>query len=337
MWIGYENRPEKHEGRLIEEGLAQQSPSFAAARAIELQTYLNNLRQHPYAGKAEPLRLFLTLHDEIGSAWPEVSTNALTRFGHASQNAAVKVAENTTNALALNQHASEMGEDNAELLALATSEHLRLLALMQSVVKIEGFILQTREHGDRSILAGLATTNMCNNIHLQQKDHKLAVPLSLLATGLMKNGKRTKNLMLQLSVAFGPFIMEYKQNKNERLAFQDRKLLLLKCETARAKAAEKSSKLLAHQRRLQMSGNLNVLEKMEYEAAVSDEAYSSTMKEAEEIGKILAGEVTRLACKRRVEWMDSLKVMASGFREACKDRGTIWRSLKSDMEKTRKE
>lgn len=324
-------RPDKHEARLIEEGLQQQSPAFAAARAIELQTYLNNLAQHPHAGKSEPLRLFLTLYDHMGAAWPEVSTNALTRLGRVSTNAAVKVAESTNNALTLNQHVAEMGEDNAELLALATSEHVRLTALMQSVVKIEGFIHQTREYGERNMFTGLETSRLCN-AHLSQHHQDLSVPLSLLATGMMKSGKCTKYLSLQLSAAFGPFVMEYRQSKNERMAFQDRRIMLLKRESARSKAAEKSAKLLMHQRQLQINGNMGMLERMEYEASNTDEAFTEVAKETEEVGKILAGEVTRLAMKRRKEWMDSLKVMASGFKEASAEKTAIWVSLKADME-----
>lgn len=323
-------RPDKHEARIIEEGLQQQSPQFAEARAQELETYLNNLAQHPYAGKSEPLRLFLTLPGHIGAAWAEVSSNAITRFGHVSTNAAVKVAENT-NRMTLKQFTAEMGEDNAALLAMATAEHLRLTAVVQSVVKIEGFIHQTREYGDRAMFTGLETSKLCSS-HLQQRDPNLAVPLSLLATGMMRSGKRTKHLSLQLSAAFGPFIMEYRQVKNERMAFNDRKVMLLKREAARAKAAEKSSKLIMHQRTLQMKGDIRTLEKLEFDAATSDESHTDLAKESDEIGNRLAGEVTRLTLKRRKEWMESLKIMASGFKESSAESAAIWRSLLSNMD-----
>merc|ERR1712232_1062683 len=201
-------RPDKHEGRVIEEGLQQQSPAFATARSIELQTYLNNLNNHPYAGRAEPLRVFLTLQDHLGNAWPEVSNNALTRLAHGSTSAAVKVAESTNNALTLNQYIAETGEDNGDLLALSTTEQLRLTALVQSVMKIEGFIHQIREYADRSKFAGLETSRLCNG--LQERHPDLYIPLSLLALGLMKCGKRSNHMSLQLSAAFGPFVMEYR-------------------------------------------------------------------------------------------------------------------------------
>lgn len=323
-------RPDKHEGRLIEEGLQQQSPAFAAARALELQTYLNNLSNHPQAGKSEPLRLFLTLQDHIGNAWPEVSNNALTRLSRVGTNAAVKVAESTNNAIVLNQFVAEMGEENAELIAIATSEHLRLTAVVQSVIKIEGFIHQIREYADRTMFAGLESSKLCSN-YLQERHPDLYIPLSLLATGQMKSGKRSKHLSLELSAAFGPFIMEYRQVNNERIAFNDRRTMLLRREAARAKAAEKSSKFLMQQRHLQMHGQTMAMERLQYEAASADSAFTETSKETEEVGKILASEVARLTQKRRKEWMASLKIMASGFKEASAERCATWMTLKKEL------
>lgn len=328
-------RPDKHEARFIEEGLQKQSADFAAARAVELQTYLTLLAQHPHAGKTDTLRLFLTLHDHIGSAWPELSSSVLTRLTVNSTNAAVKVAEGTSMAMqsTMAQHAEEAGEDNAELLAMAMSEHMRLSAVTQSVIKIDGSIHQFREHGENSMLMGLELSRLCNS-HLIHSDPALSIPFGTLSTGLMKSGKRSKYLSLQLSAAFAPFVAEYRQSKNERLAFHDRRLALIKRQLAREKAAGKSSKLVTKQMTLHSMKEMGTLERMEMEASMSDEAYMDSVAEAEEVGKVLAGEVNRLAILRRKEWMDSMKVMVSGFKEACSERKSIWEDMRAQLDTT---
>ena len=57
-------------------------------RAVELQNYLNLLIHHPITQQSVVLRLFLVLQDDLGSVWPEVSSNAFTRLANASVGAA---------------------------------------------------------------------------------------------------------------------------------------------------------------------------------------------------------------------------------------------------------
>jgi hypothetical protein len=71
-------RPGKHATCALEEASLHQSAEFSMQRTKELEAYLNQLQQHPAARQTEPLRLFLGLQDDIGTAWPEVLSNALT-------------------------------------------------------------------------------------------------------------------------------------------------------------------------------------------------------------------------------------------------------------------
>lgn len=45
-----------------------------------MQVYLGQLISHPILTNAEPLNTFLTLQDDIGTLWPEVSSSAVTRL-----------------------------------------------------------------------------------------------------------------------------------------------------------------------------------------------------------------------------------------------------------------
>ena len=62
---------------------------------------------------------------------------------------------------------------------------------------------------------------------------------------------------------------------------------------------------------------------------MSDEIAVDAIREAEEIGQILLGEVRRIAAHRRSEWSMSLKVMAANMMEAHAERAAIWEGCKS--------
>lgn len=68
-------RPDKRQ-------MDSQPQNFAQQRCQELTKYLNGLIQHPIAGRCrQELGFFLTFtNDDLGTAWLEVSSNALTRF-----------------------------------------------------------------------------------------------------------------------------------------------------------------------------------------------------------------------------------------------------------------
>merc|ERR1719343_852372 len=109
-------KPEKHATRALEDGSLTQSHSFAISRAHELQLYLQKLIMHPLVGPSQPLKIFLTLYDDIGTFWPEVSSSALTKLTAVTSKKAAKLKENTTNAMLVttSRDPSTMTEDNAD-------------------------------------------------------------------------------------------------------------------------------------------------------------------------------------------------------------------------------
>lgn len=316
-------RPDKHPTRAIEEATTHQSAQFAAQRASELQIYLNNLASHPVAGRSDVLRLFLTLQDHIGTAWPEVSSNAITRLGAVGAGAAVKVAEGTSDlAVKLGSSAQEVGEDDAELLSLASSEGLRIGAVTQAVPKIEGTIAAIRELGETGGFAGMEMSKLAKD--LADEDRELSVPFEIVGNGLLRDSRRTKRLAVETAAASAPFLAQHRLCKYEKMAFADRRSALQKRRNARAKADSRAQKLMVHQSSLQSVGKVGLLEKMEMEAAVSDEMASEAQRECDVVGNTLRSEVGRVARMRREEWSSGMKVLASCMREACAERASIW-------------
>ena len=102
---------------------------------------MNALANHPIAGQSHVLKLFLGLQDDIGTAWAEVSNNALTRLGAVGVGVSVAMADKL-------HDVSGDWETNAELLALQSSESVRMAAVAQAVPKLEGTVTLLRDQGD---------------------------------------------------------------------------------------------------------------------------------------------------------------------------------------------
>jgi hypothetical protein len=275
-------RPDKHATRAIEEASAQQSPEFAIQRANELQVYLQQLVQHPMASQSGTLRFFLSLQDELGTAWPEVSSNAITRLANAGVEAAVKTAEQWT--------PETDSEDNAELLALYSMESIRMGAVLQAVPKLEGALSLVQEHSELCGTAGMEMGRW-----LKPSDGS-SEGMEIVAGALLRSGRRSKRLSLELSAACASYSQQYKLCRNERLAFSDRRAAL-----------QRRSK----ERKSMMSG---------YAGAYGYPAG----QEADEIGRRLLSEVSRIAVDRRRDWSASLKIIAASFKEAAAERAAIW-------------
>ncbi len=329
------NRPDKHATRALEEASAQQSAEFAKQRATELEVYLNQLVKHPIAGKSSVLRLFLALQDDLGTAWPEVSSNAFTRLTAASTGVAVKVAENTsgTNGLTWDSAGSEAAmEDNAELLALASSEGLRMGAVTQAVPKLEGAVTLIKEHGEIAGAAGMELSRLCKEV--EASDRELGLPFEILSNGLLRFGRRTKRLSIELSAALQPFVLQYKMCRNEKLAFADRRQALARRHKERSKADTRAQQLMIHQRSLQAHGQLGHLDRLERDASLYDEVAVDAVRECDQIGETLKREVNRVAYERRMEWSKSIKVICSAMKEASAERAAIWESTKESFLQT---
>lgn len=311
-------RPEKHATRALEEASTQQSAEFAVQRSKELEQYLNEVARHPVAGHSEVFRLFLGLQDDIGTAWPEVSTNALTRLQAVGAGVTMRVAE-STNLTAASAPAQEWEED-AELLGLCSSESLRLGAVSQAVPKLEGTVIVLREQGDAAGILGMELSKSSKVLDI---DYKF---FEVLSSGLLRNGRRTKRLALETSAAMESFLEQYKLVRYEKMAMQDRRQALQRKAKERGRADARAVHLSQQQRHLQANGQIYHLNQLEQNAISMDTQALDAVSEANEIGARLRLEINRVAIDRRISWNNSIKIIASSMREACSERMAIWES-----------
>lgn len=239
------------------------------------------------ASQSGTLRFFLSLQDDLGTAWPEVSSNAITRLANAGVEAAVKTAEQWT--------PETDSEDNAELLALYSMESVRMGAVLQAVPKLEGALSLIQEHSELSGNVGMEMGRW-----LKPADGTTSEGLEIVAGALLRSGRRSKRLSLELSAACASYSQQYKLCRNERLAFSDRRAAL-----------QRRSK----ERKMHMSHGFH-----SYGYPQGDMAG----QEADEIGRRLLSEVSRIAIDRRRDWSGSLKIIAASFKEAAAERSAIW-------------
>ena len=341
--------PEKHATRALEEASAHQSAEFALQRASELQFYFNQLIQHPVTSKSHVLRLFLALQDDLGTAWPEVSSSALTRLANAGVGAAVKVSENTKlpwqsgggstggagDILGGGEH-GDYSEDSAELLALQNAESVRMGAVLQAVPKMEGAVTLLREYAEQSGSVGMELSRLAKDVEVT--DRELGHPIDMVSAGMLRAGRRSKRLALELQAALQSYQLQYKLCKYERMAFADRRAAIARRHKERRNADQRAAQLLLHQRQQQhlaasqmyMSSAAND-QRLASDAAMMDEAATDAGHECEEIGRRLKQEVNRIAWNRKVEWNGSVKVIASSMKEAATERAAIWEGVRANF------
>lgn len=306
-------------------------------RAMELQNYCNSLIYHPIAQQSVVLRLFLALQDDLGTAWPEVSSNALTRLANAGVGAAVKVSESTAatklpwQAGGGMDHMDDFGEDNAELLALQNAESMRMGAVLQAVPKLEGAVTLLREHAEQAGAVGVELGRAAKDVEVT--DRELGQPLDLVAAGLLRSGRRSKRLALELTAALQSYSHQYKLCRYERLAFADRRAALVRRQKERGKADYRAAQYLLHQRQQQhlAASQLHAVDRMAQDAASLDDFATDAGQECEQIGQRLRQEVNRIAWNRKIEWNASVKVIASAMKEAVTERVAIWESVRESF------
>eukprot|EP00531_Pseudo-nitzschia_arenysensis_P009812 CAMPEP_0116137536 /NCGR_PEP_ID=MMETSP0329-20121206/12297_1 /TAXON_ID=697910 /ORGANISM="Pseudo-nitzschia arenysensis, Strain B593" /LENGTH=725 /DNA_ID=CAMNT_0003632451 /DNA_START=62 /DNA_END=2239 /DNA_ORIENTATION=- len=311
-------RPEKHATRALEEASTQQSAEFAVQRSKELAKYLNQVARHPVAGQSQVFRLFLGLQDDIGTAWPEVSPNALTRLQAVGAGVTMKVAE-STNLTASSAPAHEWEED-AELLGLCSSENLRLGAVSQSVPKLEGTVIVLREQGDAAGILGMELSKASKMLDMEYKF------FDTLSSGLLRHGRRTKRLALEMSGAMDSFLQQYKLVRYEKMAMQDRRHAIQRKAKERGRADARAVHLSQQQRHLQVNGQMHHLNHLEQSAITMDTQALDAVTESDEIGTRLKLEINRVAIDRRTAWNSSIKTIARSMKEACSERRAIWES-----------
>jgi hypothetical protein len=313
-------RPEKHGLRPLDEGTTLQSAEFAVQRAQELQHYLNSLGNHPIAGQSPVLKLFLGLQDDIGTAWAEVSNNALTRLGAVGVGVSVGMADKW-------HDVSGDGdwEPNAELLALQSSETVRMAAVAQAVPKLEGTITLLRDQGDAAGHVGMELSKLAKQQQINQ-DEDVGKPSEILSNGLLRQGRRQKRLALELTAATQSFLEQYKLVPYEKWAFQDRKVALQRRSKERKGADQRATMYVQQQRQLQSTGQFGQLDALERTAVYGDQLATNAQTESDEIATRITWEVNRVAIQRRTEWLQSMKIMASALQQSSEEKVAIWES-----------
>ncbi|GKY90719.1 hypothetical protein MPSEU_000045300 [Mayamaea pseudoterrestris] len=238
-------RPDKHATRALEEASSTQSTEFAVQRSAELQVYLNQLAKHPIVHNSQALRLFLALQDDLGTAWPEVSSNALTRLANVGVGAAVSLSENASFWKESNMD-GDYSEESAEILAMQSSESIRIGAVLQAVPKMQGAATLWREHAEQMGAVGVEINRLSKD--MMHEDRELAEPFEIVANGMLRAGRRSKRCSLELAAALNTFSNQYKLCRYEKLAFQDRKNAIIRRSKERTKADQRAAQMLMQQR-----------------------------------------------------------------------------------------
>jgi hypothetical protein len=288
--------------------------------------------RHPIAGKSQTLKLFLALQDDIGIAWPEISSNAITRLGAAVQNA-------SDNAhMPWESYSQDSLEDDAELLALANSEGIRMGAVAQAVPKLEGSVALIRDHGDAAGSVGMELRKLSHTVEAFS-DRDLSLPMEILSQGLLGFSRRQKRLVLELSAALHPFLSQYRMCRNEKWAFGDRRAALQKRVRERGRADQRAHQLIIQQRGYQQQaqyiGDVNgELDRLERDASRTDVMALSASQRCDLTGRIIKSEVNRIAYERRIDWNRSMKIVCSSMKEAAAEQVSIWESTRETFLQT---
>jgi hypothetical protein len=192
-------------------------------------------------------------------------------------------------------------------------------AVATAVPKLEGTATILREQGDAAGAVGMELSKVSKF----SDDLKIC---DILSNGLLRHGRRTKRLALEMSAAMESFLEQYKTVRYERYAMQDRKNALQRKAKERGRADSRAMYLAQQQRQLQTAGHFGQLSSLEQSAVQSDNFALGAVGEAEEIGELLKSEINRVAVQRRTEWNISMKTIASSMKEACSERHAIWQS-----------
>jgi hypothetical protein len=334
-------RPGKHSpsNNLLDDTLKRQSPAFASQRAKELHQYLNALIQHPIAGNAEPLHFFLTFMDDLGTAWPEVSSSTFTRLtaGVRSSTASNSISSSSNNiSNAILPDASEWPatsfsydtattqppeDSNMEIVRMCQMEQVRMQCVSQAIPKVEKLI---------SLLGELYEKQSALATELSKIDHTTSNnSLDVMASSLGRVSSVTRRIAIEVSASMDSFLKELRNIRMERSAIQDRREAFRNWWNLRLKAEHKTQKVQLYQQ----NGVLVQKSRFEAEAAYSESIALEASKHAEEVGTILQSEVSRIKTVRQKEWTQGMKIMAANMKEAHEEQKCIWEEAKNLLQK----
>lgn len=343
MHLSVATSPIKHATRALEEGDAQQSVEFAMQRAKELETYLNRLVHHPVCYSSAVLRLFLSLNDDLGTAWPEVSTNAIRRFSASLGNTTSKVVNGIDGADSTNVFAQltgsgggvapgggmvsgDYGEDDAMLLALRTTEQVRMGAIIQALPKLEGAVNLLRDQVEQSVVLGFELDRLASKV--ADLDADLGQPCQIMSKAIIKSFKPAKRLAFEeLPAALHCFSYQYQLCPYERAAFDDRREAIARRVNERERADARARHLLLRQQGQSAPG----IDSRYYdedtllrEASLTDQIAVDASRDCDKIGQRLKDEVNRIVYTRRIESNDALAVVATSMMQATRDQLAVW-------------
>jgi len=82
-------------------------------------------------------------------------------------------------------------------------------------------------------------------------DRELGNPIDMVSAGMLRSGRRSKRLALELAAALQSYQQQYRLCKYERMAFSDRRAAIARRHKERSKADQRAAQLLLHQRQQQ--------------------------------------------------------------------------------------
>ena len=344
--------PSRHQSRVLTDMSVAQSSEFARARSATLGTYLQSLASHPALCSSPSLRTFLTLSDDVGNAWPEVSASVITR-GLALASSAASAAPSLVSS-ATGHHISGLGgidasssaEDDDHLASLTRAEIERLAALGSAAPKLAGAAVLLREHGEAAGSAGMEITALSRGAAAASSakggggggvvvgggQQQTGRELQALAEGLLRSGRRARRAAVEVGAALEPFLEAERLGASIRCAMHDRKEALgRRASSQRAIAGRALFLQQAREAAAKGGGDPNA-EKMvkrgEEELNDANAAARDAVAAAAKVGRLLAWEVNRLEGERRKKYAEGLKIMASAFKEACGEKVAIWEAAR---------
>jgi len=317
--------PDKHRGRAVEEGTTQQSAEFAQARSHEISNYLQGLIELPMVNNCEPLKVFLTLQDDIGTAWEEVSTSAVTRLTASATASANKSALNAS--YTMNKLNSNEVTDSDPKVFASTQDQLEIISsIHQAVPKLENASVLFREQGERMGDCGMELTKLVNDI----KHSDPTTPIQLLSNSILRGSRRTKRESVEIAAALQPYSYQYRLCDYIKLAIGDRKRIIARRHSLNRRHEEKTLRL--RMQKTSPTATTDSLRKLELETKNLSAQLSNANDLQNDMGLQILSEFTRVNERRRDDFGRSTKIIASSMLEAARERRAIWEDAKRTFE-----
>jgi hypothetical protein len=345
-------------------GGAKQNAAFAVQRAAELHSYLNALTTHPIAGNAEPLQFFLTFADrDLGVAWPEVSTSALTRFtaginktaGEASAAAAAGMSSLGTGmnsgvppSMNHNSMPSSMppshnhnspntggGNNNtqAEQLAhLLSQEAHRMNLVVGSIPKIEGFLILLKDVQQSQGLLAMEWSKLSKDLKVDDK--AIARLADIVGVASLKSARRNRKRVTDSVKVLHPLLQQVKVVQMEKAAFHDRQVALEKVWKLRQTYSQQNQQLSLHGSQQHMYHTHPMAQQFQAQAAHSSHILNDASGRADVISNVLYSEILRLQAIRREEVLRSLTSFAITMKDAQSDVTHVWQEAQASFNKS---